>query len=79
MTDKSSITAPIETIVKDEISKLAFPTIVTVTKVYKDGYVNVKNDEYGELKYIPTIVPHNIGDKTLLVFADNTYSERIVI
>lgn len=78
MTDPSIATG-IETIVKDEISKIAFPTLVTVTKVYGDGYVNVKNDAYGEMKYIPTIVPHNVGDKTLLVFADNSYSNRIVI
>lgn len=79
MVDKHSITTPIEAIVKDELTKLAYPTIVTVTKVYNDGYVDVKNESYGELKYIRTIVTHNVGDTTVLIFCDNSYSERIVI
>lgn len=79
MVDKHSITTPIEAIVKDEISKIAHPTIVEITKVYNNGYVNVKNESFGELHYIRTITSHNVGDTTLLVFADNDYSQRIVI
>lgn len=79
MADKNSITTPIELIVKDELNKLAYPTIVTVTKVYGDGYVDCKNEDYGELKHIRTIISHNVGDTTLLIFADNDYSKRIII
>lgn len=79
MVDKHSITTPIEAIVDDKLEKLAYPTKVTITKVYNNGYVDVENDTYGELKYIPTIVPHNIGDVTVLIFCDNNYGDRIII
>lgn len=79
MNDKSSITHPIEVVVKDELTKLAYPTIVTVTRVYNDGYCDVKNEDYGELRHIRSITNHNVGDTTLLVFADNDYSKRIII
>lgn len=76
----NTINKQIEILVDDKIERdIAYPTIVEITKVYNDGYVDCKNDEYGELKYIPTIVSHNIGDKTLLVFGDNDYGKRIVI
>lgn len=79
MVDKHSITTPIEAIVDDKLEKLAYPTKVTITKVYNNGYVDVENDTYGELKYIPTITSHIAGDTTILIFCDNSYSERIVI
>lgn len=76
----NTINQQIEIIVDDKLQRdIAFPTIVTITRVYADGYVNAKNEIYGELKYVPTIVPHSVGDKTLLVFANNNYSDRIVI
>jgi len=79
MTDKNSITTPIEAIVKDEISKIAFPTIVVVTKIYNDDYVDVESDSFGTLRHIYSITEHEINDKTLLIFADNDFNQRIVI
>jgi len=75
----NTINKQIEILVKSELDKLAYPTIVTITKVYNDGYVDVENDTYGKLKYIPTITSHIVGDTTVLIFCDNSYSERIVI
>lgn len=75
----NTINKQIEIIVKSELDKLAYPTKVTITKVYNNGYVDVENDTYGKLKYIPTIIPHNIGDITVLIFCDNNYGDRIII
>ena len=58
---------------------IAYPTIISVTHVYDDGYVDCKNDAYGELKHIRTIISHQVGDVSLLVFADNDFSKRIII
>lgn len=68
----------IQRIVKDEISKIAFPTIVTITKIYSDGYVDVEGD-FGLLSHIYSITEHEIGDKTLLVFADGDFNNMIII
>lgn len=75
----NTINKQIEILVKSELDKLAYPTIVEITRVYADGYVDCKNEDYGELKHIRTIISHNVGDTTLLVFADNDYSKRIII
>ena len=68
----------IQRIVRDEIQQIAFPTIVIVTKVYSDGYVDIEGD-FGLLRKIYSITEHEIGDKTLLVFGDGNYDNRIVI
>lgn len=78
MVDKHSITTPIEAIVKDEISKIAFPTIVTITKVYNDNFVDIQSD-FGVLRHIRSINQHNIGNITILVFAENDYNKPIVL
>lgn len=79
MTNKR-IDNPIEVIVNDKLKTgIAYPTIVQISKVYNDGYCDVKNEDYGELRYIRSITNHNVGDITLLVFADNDYSKRIII
>lgn len=74
-----TITQPIEAIVDDKLKRIAYPTLVEITRVYNDGYVDCKNEDYGELRYIRSITSHNVGDTTLLVFADNDYSKRIII
>lgn len=79
MVDKHSIITPIGAIVKDEISKIAFPTIVVVSKIYADDYVDVESDSFGTLRHIYSITEHEINDKTLLIFADNDFNQRIVI
>ena len=68
----------IQRIVRDEISKIAFPTIVTITKVYSDGYVDVEGD-YGLLRHIYSITSHEVNDKTLLLFGDGDYNNMIII
>ena len=68
----------IQRIVQDEISKIAFPTIVTITKIYSDGYVDVEGD-LGLLRHIYSITDHEIGDKTILIFANNDFNNAIVI
>lgn len=68
----------IQRIARDEIQQIAFPTIVTVTKVYNDGDVDVEGD-FGLLRKIYSITEHEIGDKTLLVFGNGNYNNRIVI
>ena len=68
----------IERIARDEISKIAFPTIVTINKVYDDGFVDVKGD-FGLLRHIYSITEHEVGDKTILIFADGDFNNRIVV
>lgn len=68
----------IQRIVQDEISKIAFPTIVTITKIYSDGYVDVDSD-FGVLRHIYTITDHEVGDKTILIFTDGDYDRGMVI
>ena len=79
MTDYSNLTRPIEVLVKSELNKLAYPTIVEITKVYNDGYCDVESESFGTLRYIYSITEHEINDKTLLIFADNDFNQRIVI
>ena len=78
MTDKT-FTKPIETIVHDVINQQPTPQIVKITRIYPDGYADIENDTFGELKHIRTIIPHNVGDITVLIFSNNSYSERIII
>lgn len=68
----------IQRIVKDEINQIAFPTIVTITKIYADGYVDVEGN-LGSLRHIYTITEHDVGDKTILIFADGDFNNQIVI
>lgn len=76
----NTINKQIEILVDNKLERdITYPTIMEITKVYNDGYVDCKNEDYGELKHIKTITTHNIGDTTLLVFADNDYSKRIII
>lgn len=73
-----SINYQIERIVRDEISKIPSPTIVTITKIYSDGYVDVDSD-FGVLRHIYTITEHEVGDKTILIFTDGDYDRGMVI
>ena len=68
----------IERICRDEISKIPQPTIVSITKIYSDGYVDVEGD-LGLLRHIYSITDHEIGDKTILIFANNDFNNGIVI
>lgn len=68
----------IERICRDEINKIPQPTIVTITKIYSDGYVDVDSD-LGILRHIYTITEHEIGDKTILIFTNGDYDQGMVI
>ena len=64
--------------IQNTINQQPHPTECTVTKVYEDGYVDI-NSPYGELRHIKSITPHNVGDETILIFLNNTTTERRVI
>lgn len=68
----------IQRIVLDEIAQIAFPTIVNITKVYSDNFVDVEGD-FGILKHIRAINQHNVGDITIIIFSDNDYNNPIVL
>lgn len=68
----------IQRIVRDEIEQIASPTIITVIKVYNDSYVDIEGD-FGLLRHIYSITEHDVGDKSLLIFADGDFNNRIVI
>ena len=72
------INRQIQRIVQDEIQQIAFPTIVTITKIYSDGYVDVEGD-LGLLRHINSVLEHEVGDKTILIFANNDFKNTIVI
>ena len=74
----NEINYEVQRIVQDEISKIAFPTIVTITKIYSDGYVDVDSD-FGVLRHIYTITEHEVGDKTILIFTDGDYDHGMLI
>lgn len=76
----NTINKQIENIIDDKLQRdIAFPTQVEITRVYADGYVDCKNEDYGELRHIRSITSHNVGDTTVLIFTDNDYGKRIVI
>ena len=75
-----TINQQVEIIIEDKLKRdICYPTIVEVTRVYNDGYVDCKNDDYGELRKVKSITEHTVGDETLLVFANNNYNDKIVI
>ena len=76
--DKKTINGQIEIQFQNLISTLPHPTKVTITKVYEDGYADIKTT-YGELKHIQTIIPHEVNDETILIFLENDYNQRIII
>lgn len=74
----AAINDQIQRIVRDEIAQIAFPTIITITKVYNDGCVDVEGD-FGSLRHIYSITEHDVNDKSLLIFSDGDFNNRIVI
>lgn len=74
-----TINQQVEIIIDDKLKRIAYPTLVEITRVYNDGYVDCKNEDYGELRYIQSITSHNVGDTTVLIFTDNDYGKRIII
>lgn len=75
---KKSINYQVQRIVRDEIAQIAYPTIVTIRKVYSDDYVDIEGD-FGLLRHIYSITEHDVGDKTLLIFADGDFNYGMVI
>ena len=69
----------LELIINDKIQSQAFPTVCKITKTYQDKYVDVKTEDYGELKHIKSITDHEIEDITVLMFLNNSFESRMVI
>jgi hypothetical protein len=75
-----SINKQIEIIVDDMIKSIAFPVIVEITNVYpNDKRVDCVCDEYGEIKYVESVLNHTVGDKSVLVFSENDLTKKIII
>ena len=69
----------IENQIQANIRNQPHPIACTITHVYDDGNVDIKTEKYGLLKYLETIIPHAVGDKSVLLFLDNDLNSRIVI
>ena len=69
----------IQTQIQNTINTQPHPTQCTITKTYTDGYTDIHTDQYGTLKHIPTIGNPEIGYTGVLIFLDNTYTNRIII
>ena len=69
----------ISDLIESHINDQPTPTLCTITHTYEDGRVDIQTDNYGEIKYIETITPHQTGDKTVLLFIGNDINTRIVI
>ena len=81
MTDKeqSTLGGTIESQIKTVINEQPRPDKCEIIKVYSDGYVDIKSETYGYLKYIQSITNHEINDISILVFLNNDYENRMVI
>lgn len=66
-------------LIKDKINSQAFPVPCKITKIYEDKYVDVKIEDFGELKYVKSIIEHEIDDITVLLFLNNNFESRMVI
>lgn len=69
----------IQTMIQNKIDDQPQPVECKITHIYDDGHVDISTKKYGELKYLETIVEHDIGDKSVLLFLNNDINERIVI
>ena len=76
--EKRTINGQIQTQIDSTLNLQPHPTTATVTHIYPDGYVDIKTN-YGELKHVPSIINHEIGDKTILIFLENDYNQRMII
>ena len=69
----------IENQIQANIRNQPHPIRCKITHVYEDGRVDVETEKYGLLKYLETIIPHAVGDKSVLLFLDNDFNNRIII
>ena len=69
----------LETMIKNKIAEQPSPIPCTITHIYTDGRVDITTAKYGELKYLESIVEHGIGDKTIIIFLENDFNQRMVI
>lgn len=77
--EKATLGGIIQTQIQNTINEQPAPTHCEIIKTYNDNHVDIKTEIYGNLKYIETIFPHEIGDKTILIFLNNNYDEKMVI
>ena len=69
----------ISDLIASHINEQPSPIRCEITHIYEDGRVDVETEKYGLLKYLETIIPHAVGDKSVLLFLNNDINERIVI
>jgi hypothetical protein len=79
MAERSNLNNEIQKMINNTITEQPYPTLAEITRIYNDGYVDIRTNEYGELTYLKTITSHNVGDTTILIFLNNTFEQRIVI
>ena len=74
-----TINDEIEDIITSKIQEQPYPTKAKITHTYDNGYTDITTEQYGELKYLPTIGNPETGYDAILFFLDNDYSKRIVV
>ena len=79
MSEERTINDSIRDIVTDEINQIPAPTPCEIIATHTDGTVTIQTKNYGKLTHTPTITPHTVGDKTVLLFLNQNLNERIVI
>ena len=77
--EQSTLGGIIQTQIQNTINEQPAPTTCEITKTYNDNHVDIKTETYGNLKYIESIISHEIGDKTILIFLNNNYNKKMVI
>ena len=79
MTEQRTLNDAITDLIKSHIQEQPTPTPCTITETHNDGTVTIQTKQYGKLTHTPTITTHNIGDKSVLLFLNGNYNERIII
>lgn len=71
--------------INSSLAELAYPTQCKIIKVYEkehekdENFVDIESNKYGKLKYIKSVVSHEVGDTSVLIFLDNNFNNRMVI
>ena len=79
MAEQRTLNDSISDIIKSHINEIPTPTPCEITATHNDGTVTITTKTYGKLTHTPTITPHTIGDKSVLLFMNGNYNERIII
>ena len=79
MAEQRTLNDAISDIIKSHINEIPTPTPCEITAIHNDGTVTITTKNYGKLTHTPTITTHEIGDKSVLLFMNGNYNERIII